>query len=87
MRFQSILKYMLHLMLLDQKGQEVYFDLNLFASYWICVNCQDKQGFPSVTEELVDPSVNPFLPNAPSPYLLKTSENLTVFCFQGLEKQ
>ena len=31
--------------------------------------------------------LNPFVPNAPFLYPLKTSENLTVFlCFQGLEK-
>ena len=30
---------------------------------------------------------NPFVPNAPFLYLLKTPENLTVLqCFQGLEK-
>ena len=30
---------------------------------------------------------NPFVPNAPFLYPLKTSENLTVFsCFQGIEK-
>ena len=33
-------------------------------------------------------SVNPFAPNAPFLYLLKTSENLTVFsCFQRVEKR
>ena len=32
-------------------------------------------------------TVNPFVPNAPFPYPLKTLENLTVFwCFQGVEK-
>ena len=32
-------------------------------------------------------SINPFVPNVPFLYLLKTSENLTVFgCFQGVEK-
>ena len=31
---------------------------------------------------------NPFVPNAPFLYPLKTSENLTVFgCFQGVEKR
>ena len=31
--------------------------------------------------------INPFVPNAPFLYPLKTSENLTVFwCFQGIEK-
>ena len=31
--------------------------------------------------------INPFVPNAPFLYPLKTSENPTVFwCFQGLEK-
>ena len=31
--------------------------------------------------------INPFVPNAPFLYLLKTSENLTVFCcFHGVEK-
>ena len=30
--------------------------------------------------------VNPFVPNAPFLCPLKTSENLTVFCFQGVEK-
>ena len=33
-------------------------------------------------------SVNPFVPNAPFLYPLKTSENLTVFlCFQGVQKE
>ena len=32
--------------------------------------------------------INPFVPNAPLLYHLKTSENLTVFwCFQGVEKE
>ena len=32
--------------------------------------------------------VNPFVPNAPFLYFLKTSEHLTVFCFfQGVEKR
>ena len=32
--------------------------------------------------------INPFVPSAPFLYLLKTSENLTVFwCFQGVEKE
>ena len=32
-------------------------------------------------------ALNPFVPNAPFLYPLKTSENLTVFlCFQGAEK-
>ena len=32
-------------------------------------------------------TINPFVPNAPFLYPLKTSENLTVFlCFQGVEK-
>ena len=30
--------------------------------------------------------LNPFVPNAHFLYPLKTSENLTVFCFQGAEK-
>ena len=31
--------------------------------------------------------INPFVPNAPFLYLLKTSESLTLFwCFQGVEK-
>ena len=31
--------------------------------------------------------INPFISNAPFLYLMKTSENLTVFwCFQGVEK-
>ena len=30
--------------------------------------------------------INPFVPNAPFLYYVKTSENLTVFCFQGVEK-
>ena len=30
--------------------------------------------------------VNPFVPNAPFLYPLKTSENLTVLCFQGVEE-
>ena len=29
--------------------------------------------------------VNPFVSNAPFLYPMKTSENLIVFCFQGLE--
>ena len=29
---------------------------------------------------------NPFVPNAPFLYFLKTSENLTVYCFQRVEK-
>ena len=29
---------------------------------------------------------NPFIPNTIFLYLLKTSENLKVFCFQGVEK-
>ena len=33
-----------------------------------------------------DSYINPFVPNAPFLYSLKTSENLTVFCFQGVEK-
>ena len=31
-------------------------------------------------------SFNPFVPNAPFLYLLKTSENHKVFCFQGVDK-
>ena len=31
-------------------------------------------------------NINPFVPNAPLPYPLKTSKNLTVFCFQEVEK-
>ena len=32
----------------------------------------------------LDTEINPFVPNAPFLYLLKLSENLTVFwCFQG----
>ena len=32
-------------------------------------------------------NISPFVPNAPFFYLLKISENLTVFwCFQGVEK-
>ena len=30
--------------------------------------------------------INPFVPNAPFLYRLKTSENRKVFCFQGVEK-
>ena len=30
--------------------------------------------------------INPFVPNAPFFYPLKTSENLMVFCFQGVGK-
>ena len=31
-------------------------------------------------------TVNQLAPNAPFLYPLKTSENLTVFCFQGVQK-
>ena len=31
-------------------------------------------------------NLNPFVPNVPFLYHLKTSENLTVFCLQGVEK-
>ena len=31
--------------------------------------------------------INPFVPNAPFLYHLKISENLTVFCFQGVQKE
>ena len=35
-----------------------------------------------------DHRVNPFVPNAPFLYPLKTSENVSVFrCFQGVEKR
>ena len=35
----------------------------------------------------LSPWLNPFFPNAPFFYPLKTSENLTIFwCFQGVEK-
>ena len=33
-----------------------------------------------------DNYINPFVPNTPFPYDLKISENLKVFCFQGVEK-
>ena len=32
-------------------------------------------------------AINPFVSYAPFLYPLKTSENLTVFCFQGVEKR
>ena len=32
-------------------------------------------------------ALNPFVPNVPFLYPLKISENLTVFCFQGVEKE
>ena len=39
------------------------------------------------TFRLVKTLVNPFVPNAPFLYPLKTSESLTIFCcFQGIEK-
>ena len=31
--------------------------------------------------------INPFVPDAPFPYPLKTSEDGKVFCFQGVEKE
>ena len=37
--------------------------------------------------QLLEPSeINPFVPNVSPLYPLKTSENLTVFCFQEVEK-
>ena len=46
MRFQLILKYLMHLLPLDQHGQKkIYFNLNLSASYWISVECHDTEGF------------------------------------------
>ena len=39
-----------------------------------------------ITKDYFTPCINPFVPNAPFLYPLQTSENLTVFCFQGVEK-
>ena len=42
---------------------------------------------PSVRKPRNEICINPFVPNAPFLYPLKTSENLSVFwCFQGVEK-
>ena len=57
MRFQSILKYLLHLLLLDQQGQKSLtwgFPLPI----WLGLNAMTKNAFLSATEESVDLSVN-----------------------------
>ena len=56
------------------------------------INTDDEIPFTAVKNNLrIEKKVetydtDPFVPNAPFLYPLKTSENLTVFCFQGVEK-
>ena len=42
--------------------------------------------YTSAIRETCSVMINPFVPNALFPYPLKTTENLTVFCFQGYRK-
>ena len=48
---------------------------------------QRARNFLSLDSSIPPPLlINPFAPNALFLYPLKTSENVTVFCFQGVEK-
>ena len=71
----ALLKHLRQMLIADaamEEGNITNFIHNFIGKSWLTF--------------LVKAHINPFVPNAPFLYPLKTSENLTVFCFHGVEK-